>query len=250
MHAAKLIIILLSCVWISVPVIAQERPIETARVYGFGDDDTTFSVWRSPYEFGQRTYLLKYKDIDEVWTLAEELGARGDVIYRNDAGRIVLRENGIGSATLYPDPQSKGIPVWRRETEIVYLRVPTPTENDVKEYATVEEWSRAYAYAGNTREEVTSPRKKASNHQADKRIEFDNWPSTHASYQIDINSHLRTFLDKHPDSALDKIIVKIGDQPSLLHEEARLTIWVNPELGYAGRPSTERMLREIKTEDG
>ena len=53
---------------------------------------------------GGRRAVLKFDDNPEIWALIASPGPRGDVIYRNDMGRAVLRATRLGGLTLFtPD---------------------------------------------------------------------------------------------------------------------------------------------------
>jgi hypothetical protein len=60
------------------------------------DDGDRFVLDRS-----QALPLLRFDDHREIWVLAPSRAARGDMIYKNDAGRPVLRATQTGGLTLF-----------------------------------------------------------------------------------------------------------------------------------------------------
>jgi hypothetical protein len=60
------------------------------------DDGDSFVLDRS-----QQLPLLRFEDRREIWVLSPSRAARGDMIYKNDAGRPVLRATQTGGLTLF-----------------------------------------------------------------------------------------------------------------------------------------------------
>lgn len=60
------------------------------------DDGDSFVLDRS-----QASPLLRFDDHREIWVLSPSRAARGDMIYKNDAGRPVLRATQTGGLTLF-----------------------------------------------------------------------------------------------------------------------------------------------------
>jgi hypothetical protein len=52
--------------------------------------------------------LLKFDDDPEVWVLAPQPAPRGDVIYKNDMGEPMLRATRLGGFTLFTDQRPAG----------------------------------------------------------------------------------------------------------------------------------------------
>lgn len=68
-------------------------------------DDRAFVLDRSG-----RTPLLKFEDNVEVWVLQPAPGPRGDVIYRDDLGRQVIRASRVGGLTVFTADTPAGLP--------------------------------------------------------------------------------------------------------------------------------------------
>ena len=54
--------------------------------------------------------LLKFEDDEEVWALRPSPGPRGDVIYRDDTGRPVVRATRLGGVTVFTPDRPGGLP--------------------------------------------------------------------------------------------------------------------------------------------
>ena len=54
--------------------------------------------------------LLKFEGDEEVWALRPSPGPRGDVIYRDDTGRPVVRATRLGGVTVFTPDRPGGLP--------------------------------------------------------------------------------------------------------------------------------------------
>ncbi|WP_293360752.1 DUF4908 domain-containing protein [Phenylobacterium sp.] len=61
----------------------------------------------------QPSPLLKFEDSPEVWALLPSPAPRGDVIYKNDLGQPMLRATRLGGFTLFTDKRPSGEAVSR-----------------------------------------------------------------------------------------------------------------------------------------
>ena len=68
------------------------------------EDGVGFVLDRS----GRRT-LLRFDNSSEVWALSRHAAPRGDLIYKNDIGRSVLRATRVGGVTLFTDARPDGL---------------------------------------------------------------------------------------------------------------------------------------------
>ena len=55
--------------------------------------------------------LLRFEDSPEIWVLSAQPGPRGDVIYKNDVGELVLRATRLGGLTLFTSAHPGGAAV-------------------------------------------------------------------------------------------------------------------------------------------
>jgi len=70
------------------------------------EDGQSFVLDRS-----QRPPLLKFDNSPEVWALSSKQAPRGDVIYKTDLGKSILRATRLGGVTLFTDAQPSGFAV-------------------------------------------------------------------------------------------------------------------------------------------
>ena len=215
------------------------------KAFTFGDGSDAFVLRQAVTNQLGYDAVLQFNGSDELWTMTKSQGARGDIVYKNDTGRVFLRVNHIGGATLYPTPDSMGVPVLRQSEFRFETANPQLVDIENDELGSVEEWGRVYEYAGNKNENTKSEKRSQQ-----RNIEFPNWPQSNLTYQNEIIDHLSVFLENHPEKGIEKVIVKIADQPAAAHDESKLMIWVNPSMGYAGRPSTEKMLLNLNDKNG
>ena len=122
--------------------------------YYYGDGTPAFEL-QTPTDLARaidpQAGPLLVEDSREI-PLTETLGARGDVIYLDADGAIVLRQALNRSATYYKNPDDMGRPVLRRRDTAMLAAENAPI--------TLDEWGRAYAYQGQA--------KKGSKNTADK----------------------------------------------------------------------------------
>jgi hypothetical protein len=59
---------------------------------------------------GSGALLLRFGDSPEVWALKPVAGPRGDIIYKDDAGEDVLRATRLGGLTLFTSERPGGAP--------------------------------------------------------------------------------------------------------------------------------------------
>ena len=52
--------------------------------------------------------LLRFEDSSEIWVLRAEAGPRGDTLYKNDTGRVVLRDTKVGGLILFTPQHREG----------------------------------------------------------------------------------------------------------------------------------------------
>jgi hypothetical protein len=89
-------------------LFASARPGRAAQappVARFVADDRAFVLDRSG-----DTPLLKFEGEQEVWALRAMPGPRGDIIYKDDLGRPVLRATRLGGVTVFTSDRPSGLP--------------------------------------------------------------------------------------------------------------------------------------------
>ena len=111
MRILRYISVFFGTLLISALSYAQSESSVFSAQYSYGDGAEAFILKQSLIDNLDYDATLQMHASNEVWVLNKAQGARGTVLYRNDTGRVFLRVNPIGGATLYPTPDSIGIPV-------------------------------------------------------------------------------------------------------------------------------------------
>ncbi|MGH6986111.1 MAG: DUF4908 domain-containing protein [Caulobacteraceae bacterium] len=60
----------------------------------------------------QKHPLMKFENSSEIWALTADRAPRGDIIYRNDLGRPVLRATRLGGLTVFTRRRPEGAAAW------------------------------------------------------------------------------------------------------------------------------------------
>jgi hypothetical protein len=177
--------------------------------------------------------LLKFDNDPEVWVLQPTPAPRGDTIYRNDAGDTVLRTTRLGGVTLFTDQDPEGMPaaVMGDADELLLPAVAPPGVLLQRAIVASDRASRA----------------------AQHQITFDAPSVTLAAIPVfsdafivaaDAIVHLgRRSEAKGFLARLDKVTFIAGARPDVVVNGAVMTVVVAPGKGFAGRPSSVRIIK-------
>jgi hypothetical protein len=175
--------------------------------------------------------FLKYDDSGEVWALQPTTGPRGDTIYKNDVGEAMLRTTRLGGMTVFTQDRPGGM---------------------------------AAAFSGSAQDlhniisgpiaifQVLLSASVRATHAAGHTVKFEAKeldPGTEAVFADAANLAAQAFVRvEHKGRAgrdalnrYGKVNFVNGRPPGVqvLGEEVRIT--VTPDLGFAGRPSSQRI---------
>jgi hypothetical protein len=241
--AAVLAIVL--CLTLGLPAPALAGPVESLRdrVMGHrppsGLDASTPPVARYITEDGdvftldrtQAKPLLKFENSFEVWALQPQPAPRGDTIYKNDLGEPVLRATRMGGVTIFTDQRPGG-------AAAALAGVGSPLRLAIMGPQAL--FDRLYQATFRT------------NHAVRRTIPFEA-EATPASSALIADAALVTSdavvrLAKRPDGRklLDKIMrVRLveGRKSAAQLIDGVLLVTVAPPDGFAGRPSSDRILQ-------
>ena len=180
---------------------------------------------------GGREALIRFSDSPEVWALSRSRGPRGDIIYKNDISEPMLRATKLGGMTVFTSKRPEGA-----AAALVGPAMPvrlTPLGPTLL-------FERLY------QDSVRSSR--AAQHQ----IEFDAPdvdPSSDgliadaAAAVVEAMISLSGRPGGHAILArLGSIAIEPAERAAVMLRGRVVTITVNPSLGFAGRPSSERIL--------
>jgi hypothetical protein len=178
-----------------------------------------------------REALIRFNDSPEVWALSRSRGPRGDIIYKNDISEPMLRATKLGGMTVFTSKRPGG-------AAAALVGPATPVRLAPLGPALL--FQRLY------QDSVRSSR--AAQHQ----IEFDAPEADPGSDGLIADAAAAVVeaminLSGRPGgrailARLGSIAIQPADQATVMLRGRVVTITVNPALGFAGRPSSDRIL--------
>ena len=174
--------------------------------------------------------LMRYADDSEVWALQPQQGPRGDVIYKNDLGEPVLRATKLGGLTLFTRERPEGAAVAVAGASSP-IRLPQTGPN-----ALLQKLAQASARASKAAHRLIPVGADATPQSAALIADA-------AMVAADAMGHMA----RHPNGKsvlgrIQKIFVAQGKKPDAhIDKGGVLVVTVRPDMGIAGRPSSERI---------
>lgn len=190
--------------------------------------------------------FLKYDDSGEVWALTPTPGPRGDMIYKNDVGEPMLRTTRTGGLTVFTRDRPSGIAaaIEGGASDLHNMLVSGPV-------AMIQVLIRASAHASQTAGhkvefEAGCPRKKT---RRDCPGEADLTPGSEPIFADAATLAAQAFVkvDRKGQAGhtalqyCDKVAFLNGRPPGVRMVGQELRITVTPDLGFGGRPSSQRI---------
>ncbi|MBI1406528.1 MAG: DUF4908 domain-containing protein [Caulobacter sp.] len=173
--------------------------------------------------------MLRFEGSNEIWVLEPHTGARGDTLYKNDTGRVVLRDTKVGGLILFTPERREG------------AAAALAGESRPIRIAPVEPKALLRRLLGAS---------AVISRAAKRQISVDAEAST-ASSALIADAALVTAdglvrLAQTPEgrAQLDKIkrvFITEGPRPGVVLREGVLIVVVTPRMGVSGRPSSERI---------
>jgi hypothetical protein len=176
--------------------------------------------------------LLRFDDDPEVWVLEPSPAPGGGKIYRNDAGDRVLQVTSLGGLTLYIGTP-EGVPV-SILGDAEELALPPFLPNGVmlqRQPQASEKCSRTAQHPVTVDAINMTP--TTSPLFLDAMI-----VATDAVVSLGRRKDAKPFLSK-----LDRVLFITGAKPDVSFSGSVLTITLAPGKGYAGRPSSNRIIK-------
>lgn len=206
------------------PVQGLYQTSSGATRYATPDGSVRFVFDRS----GARAALVRFEGDPEVHVLRPTMAANGGEIYRTEDGSIMLRVNQGGSITVYTRTLRTGAPAGEEEQV-------APLTPEAIAFAQMEQRFRhlqaqARRRVGQTVTFVVPARMSA---QA-------------AGVVVDAAERAAEGLAAAPMTNVSRVTITIGDAPRAIMRGDQLFIQVAPQMGYAGRPSSNA-IRNIVT---
>jgi hypothetical protein len=194
------------------------------------DDGGTFILDRS-----QKKPLLKFNDSSEVWALSPSRGPRGDIIYANDLGEPFLRATKLGGMTVFTDSHPEG--------SAVSLMGPC-NRLILPPLGPAKLWRWLYADSVQT---TRAAQHLVGFYAPDADASSDGLIADAASIALDAVVSLSARAGGRALLArLNKVAIIPGAKPGVAVQRGVLAITIVPTEGFAGRPSSEWVLRALE----
>ncbi len=173
--------------------------------------------------------MLRFEGSNEIWVLQPHTGARGDTIYKNDAGRVVLRDTRVGGLILFtPERREGAAAALSGESRPIRLTPVDPKALIRRLIA------------------ASSTVSKAARRQIPFQAE-----ATPASSALIADAALvvtdglvrmaRTPGGQTQLRRVNLVFLTEGPRPGVILRQGVLIVVVTPRLGVSGRPSSERI---------
>ncbi len=198
------------------------------------------SPWTMPVGFvldrSGRPALLKFDDSPEVWVLTPSHGPRGDILYRNDVGEVLLRATKLGGMTVYTPQWPGGAAVSLvananpiRLTPIGLTALPRELRNNSSRCLRGTHQQVGFEFAAPTAETLAPPViSDAAAVALEAMVNLAGRPGGKALL-----------------FRIGRIFIVAGNRIDIALERGTLRITVVSAQGYAGRPSSERILQAL-----
>lgn len=177
---------------------------------------------------GGRVALVRFEGDPEVHVLRPAAAAGGDEIYATEDRSVVLRVTRHGGIIVYTRNNSTGAPASEEE------RVAPLTPNTVALTYMRERLRQLQALAARS---------------VGQRVTFEaplQANTQNAGLVVDAAERAAEGLADAPLTTVRRVVITLGPQPGAVLREETLTIQVTPQMGYAGRPSSQ-MIRNVVT---
>lgn len=178
--------------------------------------------------------LVLFGESNEVWVLRATPAPRGDILYRNDQGEVVLRSTASGGLTLYTPRSPGGEPVSQAGPG-QNLRRPALSPIQLVNFMVRQSdiASRAVGHLVVFEAEEISPGSETLVAEA-------------AAAAVEALTRMSRAANLSDQAAqVRRIVITEGGRNNVAFARGVLTITVNPGEGAAGRPSSARVVRTL-----
>jgi hypothetical protein len=178
-----------------------------------------------------RRALVKFSDSPEVWALLPFHGPRGDIIYKNDVNKPMLRATKLGGMTVFTSRRPEGAAAALAGSGAP-LRLPIL--GPILLYQRLYQASVRSSRAAQHFIEFDAP---------DADPNSDGLIADAALVVVEAMINLAARPGGHAVLArLGSVAIQPGNHPTVALRGRVVAITVDPALGVAGRPSSERIL--------
>ncbi len=194
------------------------------------EDGHVFTLDRS-----QPKPLLKFEDSFEVWALQPQMGPRGDTLYKNDLGEVLLRATHLGGITVFTDDQPSGeAAALAGPSNALKLAIMGPQ-------ALGERLLQASARASRAARRLI-PFEAEATPASSALIADAALVTSEAVVRMSKRADARKLLDR-----IFKVRILEGHKAQAQLAQGVLDVTVAPPQGVAGRPSSDLIVRVAET---
>lgn len=173
--------------------------------------------------------LMRFENSPEIWVLQPQIGPRGDVIYKNDIGQVLLRATRVGGLTLFTGKRPAG-------ASAALAGASPPIR--LKAIGPVDLYRILLA--------ASARASRLTRHRISYDAEATPASSTLIADAAILSVVAMERLAQRPDGAaltakIQRVVIVEGARPAVTLRAGTLLIAVAPTLGVAGRPSSERI---------
>jgi hypothetical protein len=179
--------------------------------------------------------LLKFENNAEVWVLSAQAAPRGDTIYKNEMGDVVLRASKLGGMTLFT-PDRPGGDAAALAGKALSIQPPTVLSDIALFKRMIQASTRA---------------SRAADHKVLFKTVDDATPETSVLVADTATVTAEAFerMARNGDRTLLNRVVRVllaeGHKPGVSLKGGDLTVTYAPGKGLSGRPSSKRIVKVI-----
>ena len=194
------------------------------------DDGVVFILDRS-----QASPLLKFEDSREIWALTSQRAARGDIIYKDDTGRALLRATQTGGLTVFTDERPAGSAAALTGKASPIRVAPPLTPN-----ALLQKLAQASARASRAAQKLITFDAEDVTPQSSALYADSAALAADALVQLAKRAEAKSVFSK-----MSRVLLLEGTEATVRLRGPDLRITIVPDEGIGGRPSSERILKAV-----
>ncbi|HVN01190.1 MAG TPA: DUF4908 domain-containing protein [Caulobacteraceae bacterium] len=177
--------------------------------------------------------MMKFSDDIEIWALQPAPGPRGDTIYRNDLGEVMLRSTRIGGMTVFTDKRPDG-------SAAAFDGAAPPLR--VAPVSPTQLWNRFY------QDSIRASRVALHQIGFETGQDADLASSAAVADAASVASEALVDIAGKADgrrllARISDVVIAQGPRPGASLQKGVLTITIVPSQGVFGRPSSRRIER-------
>lgn len=188
------------------------------------------------FDRGGRQPLIRFEDNAEVWALWAVRGPRGDILYRNDLGEVMLRATKLGGMTVFTSRRPYGAAA-ALTGPTSPLRLAT-----IGPVALYQRLVQASVRSSRAAQHLIGFEAPQVDPASDGLIADAAMIVAGTMVSLSTRQGGKAVL-----SRVGKVAFVAGDRPSVACHGAVMTVVVAASQGLAGRPSSGRILRAMGT---